>query len=448
MTWTVLLPPDHPLTPSAWEAVAAIADDIKQQDPQLASPSRPPSSYEPSLLYAYLALAGQGDPEIWRNLAITSLNAAIERAGEMRRHLGLFGGLAGLGWTIEHLSQVLTRASSPATDTERDDEDDDEDANADVDSALMMYLRRGHPRHYDLITGLVGIGIYFCERLPAPTAAEGVRLVFDGLERLAEQPAPGQVTWHTPADDLPEWQRELCPAGYYNLGVAHGVPGVLFLLNELAATNLIDRERLEPLLAQGVTWLLAQQRPPSARTLFGSWVVSGVESADSRLAWCYGDLGILGILAQLVQRVPHAGWQPRVDAILNHCLAWPVMSSVIIDAPLCHGAIGVAHIFNRFYQTTGDLRCHRAAVDWYERTLAMRQPGTGIGGFVSLTRPDGRGPMISLPSVAFLDGALGIALALLAALTPIEPEWDRLLLLSGRPTRAETNSHHIQAISV
>jgi hypothetical protein len=35
------------------------------------------------------------------------------------------------------------------------------------------------------------------------------------------------------------------------------------------------------------------------------------------------------------------------------------------------------------------------------------------------------------PSRAFLDGAIGVALALLAALTPIEPQWDRLLQLSG-----------------
>jgi hypothetical protein len=32
----------------------------------------------------------------------------------------------------------------------------------------------------------------------------------------------------------------------------------------------------------------------------------------------------------------------------------------------------------------------------------------------------------------FLDGAVGVALAFLAAVTPVEPNWDRMLLLSGR----------------
>jgi hypothetical protein len=36
------------------------------------------------------------------------------------------------------------------------------------------------------------------------------------------------------------------------------------------------------------------------------------------------------------------------------------------------------------------------------------------------------------PSPAFLDGAIGVALALLSAVAPIEPAWDRMLLLSSR----------------
>ena len=48
-----------------------------------------------------------------------------------------------------------------------------------------------------------------------------------------------------------------------------------------------------------------------------------------------------------------------------------------------------------------------------------------------MTRPDPDGPTIWEPSPDFLDGAIGVALALLAALAPVEPLWDRLLLLSG-----------------
>ena len=106
--------------------------------------------------------------------------------------------------------------------------------------------------------------------------------------------------------------------------------------------------------------------------------------------------------------------------------------SGISDAAICHGAAGAAHAFNRIYQTEGDPRCRDAASIWLERVLEMRKPGQGVGGYLALTRPDPRSEEIWEPSPAFLDGAGGIALTLLAALTPVEPEWDRLLLLSGR----------------
>jgi hypothetical protein len=58
------------------------------------------------------------------------------------------------------------------------------------------------------------------------------------------------------------------------------------------------------------------------------------------------------------------------------------------DAILCHGATGIAHIFNRLYQTEGDLRCRPLAIAWYERALEMRQQGRGVAGFEMYTRPE------------------------------------------------------------
>jgi hypothetical protein len=59
----------------------------------------------------------------------------------------------------------------------------------------------------------------------------------------------------------------------------------------------------------------------------------------------------------------------------------------------------------------------------------MRRP-EGIAGFA--IRSDG--PESWLPSATLLDGAIGVALALLAAIQPVEPAWDRLLLCDV-PTR-------------
>ncbi len=61
-----------------------------------------------------------------------------------------------------------------------------------------------------------------------------------------------------------------------------------------------------------------------------------------------------------------------------------------VDAGLCHGAAGVAHIYNRFWQWTGDDLFGAAARRWFAEVLAMRRPDSGIAGFRSYQLRDRR----------------------------------------------------------
>lgn len=80
-----------------------------------------------------------------------------------------------------------------------------------------------------------------------------------------------------------------------------------------------------------------------------------------------------------------------------------------VDAGLCHGSAGLAHIFNRHWQATGERVFADAARRWFGRTLARIDHVSGGG---------------------FLSGRAGVALALLHAASAREPTWDRVLLLS------------------
>jgi hypothetical protein len=388
-----------------------------------------------ALLFAYWGFA-RNEP-VWADRAIERLNTAIENAPALSRYLGLYGGLCGLGWVVQHLSRLFEDVSSPGAVSQTEiasleGEAEVEDPIADIDAVVLQALRQPRwPREYDLISGLVGYGVYFLERLPSDAASEGLKLIVRHLASSAEHTSGG-TAWFTRKEFLPEWQRELCPDGYYNLGTAHGIPGILQLLSETLAVG-IEVGSCMALLDGAFQWLMSHQAPPEKLFRFYSWFGPG-KSSDSRLAWCYGDPGLLAVLLQVARRTGRRDWDQFAHGLLDQCLAWPADRSGIADAPLCHGATGVAQLFNRIYQSEGDRRCLDASVGWFERALAMRQPGAGVGGFLQLTRPDPDGPVIWEPSAAFLDGAIGVALALLAALTPVEPQWDRLLLLSGRET--------------
>jgi len=60
--------------------------------------------------------------------------------------------------------------------------------------------------------------------------------------------------------------------------------------------------------------------------------------------------------------------------------------------------------------------------------LGARNPGEGCGGYSAYVSESGALRAMT----GFVMGAAGIGLALLAAATTVEPQWDRLLLLSTR----------------
>jgi hypothetical protein len=138
---------------------------------------------------------------------------------------------------------------------------------------------------------------------------------------------------------------------------------------------------------------------------------------------------VAATLLLAARAVGEPDWEAQAIAIARRAAARPAEESGVVDAGLCHGAAGLAHIFNRFYQATAEPIFKEAALSWFGRALAYRRPGAGVGGFGAV-RPGPGDERVWSPEPGFLEGAAGVGLALLGAATPIEPAWDRILLLS------------------
>jgi hypothetical protein len=94
------------------------------------------------------------------------------------------------------------------------------------------------------------------------------------------------------------------------------------------------------------------------------------------------------------------------------------------------------------YQTTGDRELAEAARIWFGQVFALRRPGNAIAGFPAWDiSPTGAETWVE--SAGFLMGAAGVGLALLGAVSPVEPAWDRLLLVSLPPLDASRNNFHV-----
>ena len=96
-----------------------------------------------------------------------------------------------------------------------------------------------------------------------------------------------------------------------------------------------------------------------------------------------------------------------------------------IEAPtLCHGLAGLLAICLRFAHDTGNTRIREHIPVLVSRILSQYNPDFPLG-FRDLEK----GPRY-IDQTVWLTGAPGTAMVLLAASLPVEPVWDRALLLS------------------
>jgi hypothetical protein len=390
-----------------------------------------------AILYAYLsrALPGQG----YADRAASEIDEAMSTLAGTVVPPGLYAGFAGVGWAVEHLRHDLP--------------DIDGETNEPIDEAMLTWLGRQPWDHdYDLISGLVGLGVYALERLPHGRGRACLEQVIDRLAETAEHQADGLAWLTRPERMIPEI-REDYPQGYYNLGMAHGVPGVIALLGEACAAG-VARERARPMLEGAVRWLLAHRQPDTVGSTFPTTRRPGFGDAPmpSRLAWCYGDLGVAAALLGAARHVGEPRWEAEALEVARRAAQRSPEQARIRDTGLCHGAVGVAHLFNRCFQATGDSVLGEAARFWFVRALDMRQPGQGLAGYqawgpkrgwpidersespLSIDErgespiPTDEAALGWVDDPGLLNGVTGIALALLGAVSAIEPSWDRLLL--------------------
>jgi hypothetical protein len=99
----------------------------------------------------------------------------------------------------------------------------------------------------------------------------------------------------------------------------------------------------------------------------------------------------------------------------------------VADASFCHGTAGIAHIYNRMYQSTGGNHYKLAARFWLNETLKMAMHNNGIAGY-RYWYPSSEDNYKDEPGL--LEGAAGIGLVIMAAISDLEPVWDEALMLS------------------
>jgi lantibiotic modifying enzyme len=319
------------------------------------------------------------------------------------------GGVAGIGTIIE----ILT-------------DDDLIDANTDelfegldeyLYQLMISELQKGN---YDFLHGAIGLGLFFSKRLSNKNSSRYLTDFVIELDRISKKDDQG-IRW------LSVLNREKNKKGF-NLSLSHGLASIITFLSKLYALG-IAKEKVSELLNGSVKYLLNQQQDISMyKSNFPTWVCQSEPSTYSRLAWCYGDLGIGIALWQAGCNTDNKIWKKRGIKILLHSTKRrDLTENSVVDAGLCHGTSGIAHIYNRMFHYTGKEEFRDSASYWYKETLKMAKFEDGLAGYKAWRSPKYGGWQ---KEYCFLVGISGIGLTLISAVSNIEPKWDECLLLS------------------
>ncbi|MBV6699402.1 lanthionine synthetase C family protein [Kitasatospora aureofaciens] len=277
---------------------------------------------------------------------------------------------------------------------------------------------------FDTIRGLAGIGAVLLH--PAPRG-DTIRKVLAYLVRLTEdiknhdgELLPG---WWTPSAPSGKAD-ERFPGGHANNGLAHGIAGPLALL-ALALRRGVTVDGQRAAIGTVLAWLERWRD----RHTWPYWItradLTGPDRrplAPQRPSWCYGTAGLaraqqLAALAIGDQRLRHEAENALATALLD-----PPSLAATTDLSACHGYAGLAHI------------AHRAAADASPRNATRLRSAAAL--LLDTTHPPRTDPdeqarrLLDSAGPAFLEGAAGTALALLAPATGTAPatRWDACLL--------------------
>lgn len=369
----------------------------------------------------FLLLFGEMDrqePDAgWDRIAHEFLLALQEEIRETGvRSLGLWTGLSGLAFCVRAISREGTRYQTWLMQMDE----------------LLLQTYRPHLQEarervaeslaaedYDAIAGFAGIALYVLDA--AGDAAKMRGFLEEVLEYLLMVSENKQVAGlEAPGWFLPE-------RGFYDHGLAHGIPCVLTVLSLCLKKGIEVKGQRESIL-KIAGWLQAWKCADEhgvywpARITWDEWLDGKLESVKYRDGWCYGTPGVAFSLWRAGEALAVAEWkETAVQSFL--AIGRRAETEQQLKYPgFCHGYAGLLHMVQRMMFESGAAELQELRDRLLERLLGMYSEEAAFGYFDSLEKHSRHNP-------GLLEGAVGILLVLLSLLHEEEPEWDRVFLL-------------------
>jgi lantibiotic modifying enzyme len=322
-------------------------------------------------------------------------------------------GLAGIGCVVEYI------AKNNILDI------DTNDCLSELDNVLITVLQNNLSiLDLDFLHGDLGIILYLAEiSYRNPGIIKILQQFVNKLFQIAEWNKEDSVKW--------KFSNTMKRKSEYNISLSHGMSAVVITLLRLKNIGL-QNKYLDSLINSSINYILSQTIDFKKYGSYFSYLA--IESEDdirkSRLAWCYGDLGISIMLWEASILMHNNLWKEKAVEILLFAATERknLSENHVFDAGLCHGSAGIAHIFYRMWINTQIIEFKRAMEYWFGVTLKMAKYKDGLAGYK--TYCFSKNSHWYMNDFSFLEGITGIGMALNSYKNQVNPDWDKFLLLS------------------
>jgi len=356
------------------------------------------------------------DTDKHADTGVDILEEVVNRINEGYQFPTYCSGIAGAGWVFEHLLEEDFMDS------------DNDELLADLDEYLLGVMNYDMQQgQYDFLHAGIGYAYYFLKRY---RNTKDAILKERYKEYLSKMVSYLNETAHEDPSGF-KWESRLdIETGLrgYNLSLSHGMSSIVIFLAKLHQADLF-RDKVTPLLKGAVGYIQSHEvQGENLYSLYPSWITEPKEDkSQSRLAWCYGDLGIGLAFWQASKTLNDDTLKNKALTILKHgANRTTVEDTAIRDAGVCHGSYGNAQIFNRLHKETNDPLFEKAANHWIDFGLKMAIHEDGNAGYKQWNGKDETWEA----RISLLEGVAGIGLTIIDYLADFESHWDECLMIS------------------
>lgn len=348
------------------------------------------------------------------NKGIEIITEVFSRINKGYNYPTFCDGIAGACWVLELLKEEQF--------IELEEDIITEDVDQYLFDKMKGYIVKGK---FDYMHGAIGIGMYFLKRYNNSKNQELNRKYETYIRFLTDSLYQKAII----EGNKMKWKSLVMNGEYkvegYNLGLAHGIPSIIIFLTKIIKIPVIKNISLESIKKASNFLLSCQYEKETFTCSFPNWITkdnSGL--VKSRLAWCYGDLGI-GI------SLLKAGESLNDQNIINESInilkrttkRTDMQEAGIRDAGLCHGVYGVIHIYDYLFEHTKLERFKEKSIFWLNKALHIAIHKDGYAGYKEFENFEWNN------NQKLLGGVSGIGLSLLYHLQKEKKKWNGVLML-------------------